>query len=128
MTVEYPFAVVGEHRAPYLPITLSPLVGHGSRETFGLLDTRADRSVIPLSVAREFELPQVRELRFEGADGVQFSLPVFRILLAAGPFPAEMVTAAGSANEEITLIGRDVMETFRILLDGPAGVVRLDQE
>lgn len=127
MTSEHPYAVVGEHRAPYLPITLSPMAGVRRQDTVGLLDTGADRTLIPLSVARDFELTKEKELLFEGADGIQFTLPLFRLLIAVGPFPAELVTAAASENEEVTLIGRDVMETFRITLDGPAGIVRVEQ-
>jgi len=127
MTSEHPYAVVGEHRAPYLPLMLSPLAGTKRHGTIGLLDTGADRTVIPLSVANELELMLERETVFVGADGYQFALPLFRLLVAVGPFPAELITVAASENEEITLIGRDVMETYRILLDGPAGIIRLEQ-
>lgn len=127
MTAEYWFAQVGEHSAPYVPVTISPLAGPGSYGTVGLLDTGADRSVIPSSLVEKFRLSPEAELEFEGADGNQFTLLVFPILIAIGPFPAEMVTAAASEREEVPLIGRDVMETFRILLDGPAGVVRVEQ-
>ena len=129
MTVfeEYPLVRTGIHPAPYFPITLSPVAGVGRVDTVGLFDTGADRSAIPFSLVAELDLVQMDTARFEGLDGFQVELPIYQLMLAVGPFPAELVDAAASEQEEMTLIGRDIMKTFRILLDGPAGIVRIEQ-
>ena len=128
MSVEYRLVPTGIHPAPYFPITLSPVAGVGRADTIGLFDTGADRSVIPYSLAAELDLFQMDTVCFEGLDGFQVELPIFQLMLAIGSFPGEFIEAAASEQEEMTLIGRDIMKTFRITLDGPAGVVRLEQE
>ena len=128
MEAEFALEKLGKHPAPFFPVTVWSLLGSASRALRAQWDTGADRSLMPASLAAELDLTVMELVEFEMADGFVSELPIYSVLIAIGPFPAELAHVAASENEEVLLLGRDISNKFRITLDGPAGVVRIEQE
>ncbi len=83
------------------------------------VDTGADRTVIPLKYLEKLSLLPIETLAFEGAHGNRFRLPIYNIYVTIEghePLPAE---AAASENEDLILLGRDILNSYRLVLDGP---------
>jgi predicted aspartyl protease len=84
------------------------------------IDTGAFMTVIPLALATQAGLLQVRELPVEGLGGAVFLFPTFLVEFAIDGLSPVTVEVMASPNEPDILLGRDVLNRYQIELDGPA--------
>jgi predicted aspartyl protease len=113
------YNITVEPPAPFLTINLSSIHrGEPSATIECLVDTGADISVIPLSLAEKLNLAPIGVMLVEGFDGEQRQLPLFAIditLETRRLTGIEVVTYATNHG----ILGRDVLNRLRLLLDGP---------
>jgi hypothetical protein len=83
------------------------------------LDTAADRSAIPGSVAGELALVPLDELPVSGFGGQVLRVPTFLVEMSIRRLPAVTLEVLAHPEEPYILLGRDILNHFRILLDGP---------
>jgi hypothetical protein len=106
--------------APFLNVVLQhPTSGAQLRDVPAQVDTGADRTVLPEKLALALGLPQVGRLDIGGLGGIIHHLFSFAVLLGVHDFPLEPVEIITSSAEEWILLGRDVLNAYRIVLDGP---------
>ncbi len=87
-----------------------------------LLDTGADCTLIPLRVAQRLRLPRVGRIRITGVTGDEKSASLHAARLqVAGVTSLTRIAALGDE----TIIGRDLLNQWRVALDGPKGVTTL---
>ena len=83
------------------------------------LDSAADRTILPESVVKSLSLPQVGTVKLGGFGGVTYTLPTYAVLLGLHDMPIKAFKFAAHMGESWVLLGRDVLNSYRILLDGP---------
>ncbi len=83
------------------------------------LDTAADRSVLPQQIADDLALPQAGQIALVGLGGHLTTTPLFLVQLEVRQLSPLLVVVAASTAEPLILLGRDVLNQFKILLDGP---------
>jgi hypothetical protein len=106
--------------APFVNVTLRHPTGTPEhRDVPAQIDSGADRSVFPEDLIRLMGLPQVGQLTIGGLGGLQHTMPLFAVLLGVHDLPAEPLEVIGSRGEPWILLGRDVLNAHRLLLDGP---------
>lgn len=109
--------------APYVLATVAKPDGSTTADVAVKLDTGASRTVVPTELADALGLDVVERRVFEGLGGNRIELALVRLVLTIrGCSPVEVV-AASSAGEPYVLLGRDVLNLFRIVFDGPRGKV-----
>ena len=109
-----------EPPAPFVSVT----VGHPAAERATNLiparvDSAADRTVIPLSVAEGLQLEPVDERQFEGVGGHVEPMPIYLVSMTIRGFGPHPLAVAAHRAEPVILLGRDVLNHYRIVLDGP---------
>jgi hypothetical protein len=67
----------------------------------------------------ELGLLPLDELRVGGFGGQVFLLLTYRVQLGIHQLPPVMIEAIAHAEEPLVLLGRDVLNQYRLLLDGP---------
>jgi hypothetical protein len=82
-------------------------------------DTAADRTVLPDAVIQALGLPQMGTLSVAGLGGIIHTLATYMVLLAIHDLPLQPFKIVASAYEPWILLGRDVLNTYRLVLDGP---------
>jgi hypothetical protein len=97
----------------------NPITGTELRDVPAQLDTAADRTLIPETLVQGLGLPQLGILTIAGVGGVQQTLPTNPLLLAIDNLPAQTLEVLASPGEPWVLLGRDVLNVHRLLLDGP---------
>lgn len=128
MRVEYTYAQA-RTPAPCLPIVITSMEdGTKSDEWLALVDSGADRTVLPLSVVEQLRVAPFTTLRFEVGGGDVISLPVYRVWLTVSDFPPVPVEVAASDGEANPLLGRDVLNAFTTILKGPLGLIEIHDE
>jgi predicted aspartyl protease len=113
--------------APFVILDLSSV--DGQTVVSGLLaqlDSAADLTVVPLPLAERLGATAIEERQFGGFDGSVSKLSVFRVLLTIhGTSTTYLVDVIASPNEPWILLGRDVLNQVRLLLDGPLQKVEI---
>jgi len=120
MAVVFRYARAETPPAPYVLVTLARADGSGTTlDVPDKVDSGADRTVIPTRLAEQIGLVEVERREFEGLGGVRVTLSLFDLLVTIRGCQPVAVAAAGSDGEPYILLGRDVLNHFRIVLDGP---------
>jgi hypothetical protein len=89
------------------------------------LDTDADFTVFPARLVEELHLVQLDEAPVAGFGGHILLAPTYLIGLEVQPFDRVLLRAIAERNEQFVLLGREVLNRFRIDLDGPNLVVEI---
>jgi predicted aspartyl protease len=99
--------------------------GASTRELPAQLDTAADFTVIPAAVVNELKLRQVSEISVAGFGGAVSLVPTYVVDVQVRDLDSKRIEALASEHERYMLLGRDVLNCFRVVLDGPNRVVEI---
>ena len=118
--IRYIYATELTPPAPFVKISLrNPATGQTHSNLPAQLDTAADRTVIPASLVELLDLHQVSTTLASGLGGATYQLAVYIALLEVHDRPAIPVQVLAHPAESWVLLGRDVLNAFRLTLDGP---------
>jgi predicted aspartyl protease len=123
VTAKFAYDVTHDPPAPIVPVRVGMTAGQWEAVVPFLVDTGADVTVIPARLARELDLPPVGEMMIEGATGRTARVPIFRAELEIGGIAVSVQVAA--LGQE-TLIGRDVLNQWTLVLRGRAGELEIE--
>jgi predicted aspartyl protease len=84
-----------------------------------LVDSGADKTVIPRAIVEELALPQAGAIEVAGLNQIISIMPLYIVNIAIGNLPPVVADVIGSAGEQYVLLGRDVLNRYRVTLDGP---------
>ena len=106
--------------APLIHVTLRcPISGTEIANLPAQLDTAADRTVIPANYVAQLAIVRVRELSIEGLGRNVRLMPTYVIQVGIHDYPPKAIEALADNDEPFVLLGRDILNQYRILLDGP---------
>lgn len=112
--------------APFVYVTLrNPVTGAEQRDVPAQLDPAADRTVLPDTLAQTLVLPQIGTIPIGGVGGIVQTMPCYPVEVAVHNLPAQAVEVVASTGEAWVLLGRDILNAHRLLLDGPRLVVEI---
>ena len=83
------------------------------------LDTAADWTVLPQLIVDQLGIQPVRTVDLVGFGGLPAQYPVFEVMLMLPTFTPIRVEVTAFANEPWILLGRNVLNQYKITLDGP---------
>jgi hypothetical protein len=89
------------------------------------IDTAADLSVIPGRLVEELQLVPLDSIAVLGFGGLLLTLPTFLVEFRVRGLDPVTVKVLASHDEPYALLGRDVLNRFTVLLDGPNLVLEL---
>jgi hypothetical protein len=118
--IRYAFLTQLDPPAPFVNVFLrNPATGIEMHDLPAQLDSAADRTILPDSVVKTLGLPQVGSIRLGSFGGAIYTLPVSAVMLGLHDLPIRSFKVAAYAEESWILLGRDVLNSYRVLLDGP---------
>jgi hypothetical protein len=124
--IRYRYVTHVEPPAPFVNVTVScPTTGSAARDLPAQIDCAADRTVLPGAVVSGLGLVQVGRFLFEGFGGAIMELPVFLVAVQIHDLPPLEIRAIVGEKEAYVLFGRDILNTYRVLLDGPQLAVEI---
>jgi hypothetical protein len=107
--------------APFAFVTISSIDQQRSLgELPAQLDTAAYRTVLPVRFVEQLGLAQVRQIEVEGLGARVSLLPTYLVRIQIHDMPPHTLEVYGCAGESHVLLGRDVLNKYRVLLDGPS--------
>jgi hypothetical protein len=89
------------------------------------IDTAADRTVIPGGLVARLGLVPLDELPVAGFGGQVLLVPTYLVELAIRTLLPQSIEVLAHAEEPFVLLGRDVLNRHRLLLDGPGQTLEI---
>ncbi len=118
--VRYRYADEVNPPAPFVNVCLGCPVREVRLENLpAMIDTGADRTVLRYRLVEELDLPYDGLLSVQGFAGDVVQLPVYFAEVGIHDMEPVLVRAVASKTEKWVLLGRDVLNFHRLLLDGP---------
>jgi len=106
--------------APFVHVTIwSPITGAAMADCPAQLDIAADTTVIPHQAVDTLDLDPLEQIPVMGFGGHIQSVSTFLVRLAIRDCEPLVVRVLASEGEPFVLLGRDVLNRYRLLLDGP---------
>jgi hypothetical protein len=126
--IRYAYNTQMEPPAPFVLVTLrNPLDDRELRNVPAQLDTAADRTALPLSIAEALGLHALETVPIGSFGGHITMMPLYAALLGVHTFTPRLLRVLAHADEPWVLLGRDVLNEIRSLLDGPAKAMEIDE-
>jgi predicted aspartyl protease len=126
MSLRGPYSTQVAPPAPFVPVTLSDPINSSVVATApAQVDTAADRTVVPMRIIESLGLEPIDDLYVSGFGGSIHKISVYLVTLALQTFPPETLRVLAHANEKYVLLGRDVLNNHRIILDGPNQILEI---
>ena len=106
--------------APCLEIRLiAPPQGAAYGPISAFVDTGADATIVPLDIVRQIRAGVVTLKTVRGYTGGRRTVRTWLVDVEVGPLTLPGVEIAGDDASTEILLGRDVLNKLRLLLDGP---------
>lgn len=90
-----------------------------------LLDSGADRTVIPAKVVADLGLSALRTILVGGLGNEPQELSTYSVVMQPRNLRALEVEVLAHEGETYVLLGRDVLNQLRVVLDGPNQVLEI---
>src|SRR5258705_12604674 len=87
------------------------------------LDSGADRTVILQEHVERLRLAAIRQIPIGGFGADLKLLSTYAVKIQIRQFEPILVEVIASPDEPFIILGRDVLNKYRMLLDGPAGIL-----
>jgi predicted aspartyl protease len=121
-----PFSFALFPPAPALEVRfINPLTTQQTSLHLAVLDTGADISIVPLGVLDSIQARPLRKERVRGLWGGVGVVSLFNVDIEVNGRLLEGIQVLGSEQEESILLGRNLSNRLRLLLDGPEQSVEL---
>ena len=88
-----------------------------------IVDTGADGTLVPQWLIDEIEAPFIDDVRIRSHWGEWRNVQLFTVDLGIGKLRLPAVEVVGDEQGEEIILGRNVLNRLKLLLDGPAGQV-----
>ncbi len=112
--------------APFVHLLLrNPANGNELAAVPAQIDTAADLTVLPQSLIKNLGLAQIGTLLIGGLGGITYTLPTYVVLIGIHDLVPQAIKIVASAEEEWPLLGRDLLNSVRLTLDGPQSVLEI---
>lgn len=114
--------------APFVYVSVGcPATGVTISSIPAQVDTAADRTVLPQQLVATLGLAEDGRALFQGFAGEIVELPLYLVEIRVQDFRPLLVRAVLGEAESHLLLGRDVLNAYRLLLEGPELSLEIDQ-
>ena len=118
--IRYTYNLQKQPPAPFVLVTMRhPRSGAEARDLPAQIDTAADRTLLPLALVQALALDKIGDMDIGGVGGKVETMPVYDVLVGIHSLPLCAIEVVAHAGELWVLLGRDVLNAHRLLLDGP---------
>jgi predicted aspartyl protease len=122
---DYPYDATYDPPIPVCNVTLTaPATGY-SVELTAIVDTGADGTIVPVHYLEEIGARRAIEANLRSQWGERRTVFLYLVDLQIGELTLSSVYVVGDELGQETVLGRNVLNRLRLLLDGPAELTRL---
>ena len=118
--IRYAYNLQKQPPAPFVLVTLRhPQTGAEVHDVPAQLDPGADCTVVPQAIVESLGLHFSGCSTIKGVGGIVEEMNLYPVSLGVHQFQPRTIEVLAHAGESWVLLGRDILNDFRLLLDGP---------
>lgn len=122
----FPYDPSYDPPASVIPIRIGvPNRSEPTEQHWAFVDSGADATAIPVDLLWAIGARVVGQGRLSGVTGVSVEVEVFRVVIYMPTGVTYGIRAIGSRDSNEMILGRDVLNQWRITLDGPGEIVEI---
>jgi hypothetical protein len=126
--IRYRYQAALEPPAPFVHVNLrDPTSGATLADVPAQVDSAADRTVLPPRLVEALGLEKFADRPVAGLGGDVGQLPTYWVLVGVHDLSPRSQLVFACDGEPWVLLGRDVLNQYRVILDGPASAVEIQQ-
>jgi hypothetical protein len=120
MSARFPYSPAKRLPVPAIILDLSDPTGAVTIPSVSAhLDTGADQTVVPLPLIQRLGVQPVGQAVAKGYGGLTATVDVIEVSLFIPNLGVYLLRVLGHSAEPYVLIGRDILNKFRVTFDGP---------
>ncbi len=123
--IEFPYDTSYDPALPVCDVVLSAQSTGRQVQAKAIFDTGADGTIVPVRYLEEIGARRVFETGLRSQWGEQRTVFLYLVNLQIGELSLPSVYVVGDELGDEFVLGRDVLNELRLLLDGPAELTRL---
>lgn len=124
--MRFPYTAAYEPRFPIAPVVLcNGEEGSRTDKLAALLDTGSDGSLVPIAHLEEILAPPLTDTHIRSHWGEWRTVQLFVVDIELGQLRLPDVLVVGDEQGDEIVLGRNVLNKLRLLLDGPAGFTEI---
>lgn len=125
--IRYRYNAQKQPPAPFVLVTVgNPLTGAEVRDIPAQIDTGADCTLVPSGVIATLGLKYSGSSTVAGVGGKVEEMRLYPAAIGNHHMPPQTMEVVAHPGEPWVLLGRDVLNGHRLLLDGPGLVLEID--
>jgi predicted aspartyl protease len=122
---DYPYDAAYDPAIPICDVTLMVPVTGRHAELSAIVDTGADGTIVPIRYLRRIGARRAFEANLRSQWGERRTVFLYLVDLTIGELALNGVYVVGDELGDETVLGRNVLNRLRVLLDGPRAVMTL---
>lgn len=112
--------------APVIPVGIAnPDDNKPPQRVQALIDSGSDATLIPLTILQKVGVYSGEQVNFRGVTGSRMIADAFRVVIHMPTGIAYGIRAIATRGSDEVILGRDVLNQWRITLDGPGETVEI---
>lgn len=124
----YRYAVADPPTPSVLLNIAHPTEERATANLAAIVDTGADQTVLPAAWIANLEVPPWDEQLVAAFDGTPHVLTTHVVRLQVRDFPPFEIIVVGAEGVENGVLGRDVLNRYKIVLDGPRQLLEISDD
>ncbi len=122
----YPYSSEYMPAAPVTEIRLgAPGMEPSSILLEAFIDTGADATLVPMTHLRQVGAKKVDQAALRSQWGERRAVTLYAVALEINQYHFAAIRVVGDESSDEVILGRNVLNRLRLLLDGPAGMVEI---
>ena len=122
----YPYSTEYLPAAPVMEIRLG---APGTEPSLGfleaLVDTGADATIVPIAHLRQIKAKKIDQATLHSQWGERRAVALYAVALEINQYRFDAIRVVGDEIGDEVILGRNLLNRLRLLLDGPAGMVEV---
>jgi len=122
----YPYSTEYLPAAPVMEIGLG---APGTEPSLGflkaLVDTGADATIVPIAHLRQIKAKKIDQATLRSQWGERRAVALYAVALEINQYRFDAIRVVGDEIGDEVILGRNLLNRLRLLLDGPAGMVEV---
>src|SRR3989337_2474490 len=122
---EFPYDTLHDPSMPVCSVRLATILTGRHMELTAIIDTGADSTIVPIRHLQQIGARRAFEARLRSQWGEARTVFLYLVDLQLGEITLPGVYVVGDDLGQELVLGRNVLNRLRLLLDGPAALTRL---
>ncbi len=108
---------------PVVDILVKPEVNEHGINLTAIVDSGADNTMLPANILDQLNVSKTQTAWMTGVSGSRVAVNLYWIFVQIGDFQPIYTEVIGIQNRDEVIIGRDIINQFAVLLNGPAHTI-----